>query len=124
MFAIAFGAFMLCAETCLHLGEMIEAQSWTDFPIHDWAAGGFLIVAGVLARKNPRQGLSYQAAAWAFMASLLSGAFVGVWEEWVAGAPPEFGISPGTFVAIVAALLIGSLWGLIATLANAQRPSE
>jgi hypothetical protein len=51
--AIAFGAFFLCAETCLHAEELLQAASRPlELPLYDWAAGGLLLVAGVLSHRN------------------------------------------------------------------------
>jgi hypothetical protein len=46
--AIAFGAFLLCAETCLHFESLLALpESWLSLPIHDWVAGCFLLYDGV-----------------------------------------------------------------------------
>ena len=46
--AIAFGAFFLCAETCLHADSALKfAQQPLKVPIYDWAAGTFL-TAGLM----------------------------------------------------------------------------
>src|SRR5687767_1623788 len=34
--AIASGAFILCDETCLHIGDIIAPSAWTDLPMNDW----------------------------------------------------------------------------------------
>jgi hypothetical protein len=123
--AIAFGAFMLCAETCLH-AESFLAPGATTFalPFYDWTAGGFLLTAGVLSRRAwtfaRRQ---YQAVAWAFMLSLLFGALISQIEDWL--TPPdvaEWGISEGPFLAILFALVVVALCGLISTLKEADSP--
>jgi hypothetical protein len=117
--AIAFGAFMLCAETCLHADSFLTAGATTfELPIYDWTAGAFLLTAGVLSRRSwtltRRQ---YQAVAWAFMLSLLFGALVSYVQEWL--TPPnviEWGISEGGFVGIILALAAIALCGLVGTL--------
>jgi hypothetical protein len=83
--AIAFGAFMLCTETCFHFEDIIRPSSWIALPIHDWMAGSFLVGSGWISRRDRNRGRPYQAAAWAFTASLLLGAFVGHWKEWTLG---------------------------------------
>jgi uncharacterized membrane protein (DUF485 family) len=117
--AIAFGAFMLCAETCLHADSFLAADaSGFELPIYDWTAGVFLLTAGVASQRSwtltRRQ---YQAVAWAFMLSLLFGALVSFVQEWL--MPPnivEWGISEGAFVAIILALATIALCGLVSTL--------
>jgi hypothetical protein len=45
--AIAFGAFFLCAETCLHADSLLNVASRPlELPVYDWTAGAFLLVAG------------------------------------------------------------------------------
>ena len=118
--AVVFGAFILCAESCLHFGDIIGPSAWTDLPLHDWFAGAFLIYGGVAFRRDPLRGRAVQAAAWGFMCSLLAAAFLAHWEEWRAQiGPSDEWISAGAFVAILTALLIVSVLGLFSTLAAA-----
>lgn len=116
--AIAFGAFMLCAETCLHAESFLagDASSF-ELPIYDWTAGMFLLTAGVLSQRSwtltRRQ---YQAVAWAFMLSLLFSALISFVQEWL--TPPnviEWGLSEGAFVGIILALTLIALFGLVST---------
>ena len=117
--AIGFGAFMLCAETCLHAESFLSADAATfELPIYDWTAGVLLLTAGIMSQRawtlTRRQ---YQAVAWAFMLSLLFGAFVSTVQEWL--MPPgevEWGISEGAFVAMIFALIVIALCGLVSTL--------
>ena len=117
--AIAFGAFMLCAETCLHAESFLAADATAfELPLYDWTAGAFLLTTGVLSQRSwtltRRQ---YQAAAWAFMLSLLCGALISFVQEWL--SPPnvvEWGISEGAFVAIILTLVIIALCGLVSTM--------
>jgi len=120
--AIVFGAFMLCAETCLHAEDFLAAGASTfALPFYDWSAGGFLLLAGVLSQRawtlTRRQ---YQAVAWAFMLSLLFGALISQTEEWL--TPPnvaEWGITEGAFLGMIFALVVVALFGLISTLREA-----
>lgn len=122
IFAIVIGAFMLCAETCLHFGDLVALRSWVDLPIQDWIAGAFLMYGGFRTRRDASTGLAYEAAGWAFMASLLTGAFVGHWEEWSTGATGEQEWIPaGALLAIIAALLIASISGLVVALVAVRR---
>jgi hypothetical protein len=87
-------------------------------PHYDWTAGGFLLGAGVMARRgwtNTRRG--YQAAAWAFMLSLLTGALISHVSDWLAPPvePPWWGISEAGFLVIIAALAAMALGGLVST---------
>jgi hypothetical protein len=121
--AIAFGAFMLCAETCLHAESFLAADGTVfELPLYDWTASGFLLTAGILSQRawtlTRRQ---YQAVAWAFMLSLLFGAFVSYVQEWL--TPPkviEWGISEGGFVTIILTLVVVALCGLVSTLRAAD----
>ncbi len=124
--AIAFGAFMLCAETCLHADSFLAPDGTAfELPIYDWTAGVFLLTAGVASQRSwtltRRQ---YQAVAWAFMLSLLFGALVSFVQEWL--MPPnivEWGISEGAFVAIILALATIALCGLVSTLKADDSPA-
>jgi hypothetical protein len=124
--AISFGAFMLCAETCLHADSFFAADaSAFELPLYDWAAGVFLLTAGIMSQRSwtltRRQ---YQAVAWAFMLSLLFGALVSFVQEWL--TPPnviEWGISEGMFVGIIFTLVVIALCGLVSTLRANDSPS-
>jgi hypothetical protein len=117
--AITFGAFMLCAETCLHADTLLQGASRPlELPLYDWSAGAFLLAAGVLSQREwnltRRQ---YQAAAWAFMLSLLTGALFGHLNEWLSPPvePPSWGISETGFLVIIAALVVIATCGLVST---------
>jgi hypothetical protein len=117
--AIAFGAFMLCAETCLHADSFLAADATAfELPVYDWTAGIFLLTAGVMSQRSwTLSRRQYQGVAWAFMLSLLFGAFVSYAQEWL--TPPnvvEWGISEGVFVGIILTLAAIALCGLVATL--------
>lgn len=117
--AIVFGAFIFCAETCLHADTLLRAaEAPFELPFYDWIAGGFLVVAGALTHRGSTDvRRQYQAVAWAFMSSLLTGAFLSMLGEWA--TPPdqsEWGLSEGAFVAIVGALLAVAVCALIGTL--------
>lgn len=113
--AIAFGAFILCAETCLH-AERIFAEGLSELPLYDWIAGGFLLAAGLAnARDWPRR-TPYQAAGWAFMSSLLVGALIDSLLDWGAPPDPDAWFSDGAMLVILAALSAIALGGLAASL--------
>jgi hypothetical protein len=115
--AIGFGAFLLCAETCLHFESLVSLPgSWLSLPIHDWVAASFLIYGGVKSRRDWGTGRPYQIAAWAFSASLLCGAFFGHLEEWPASSAAEGWISERAFVIIIGFLFAISLCGLLSTI--------
>ena len=116
--AIAFGAFFLCAETCLHADSVLNfARRPLELPVYDWTAGGFLLVAGVLRRRDRtvvrRQ---YPAVAWAFMLSLLVSASFEMLGEW--GGPPDQNdwLSEKAFFAIVLTMTAIAACGLVSTL--------
>jgi hypothetical protein len=115
VFAMIFGAFILCAETCNHADEILFPAHWYDLPLYDWSAGVLLIGAGVmLSRKDPR-GRLYQAAAWGFMVSLLAGAFFGHLAEPSVRTSDDW-IPATTFTAVIATLAIGASVALVATI--------
>ena len=118
IFAIVFGAFILCAETCLHVESILSPSNWSDLPIHDWIAGGLLVYSGVVSRRDWRRGQPYQAVAWGFMSSLLVGAFVAHWEEWSSQPQSDGWISQPAFIVILAGLLALSVGALMGTLAR------
>jgi hypothetical protein len=115
-FAIAFGAFILCAETCLHLADIFHPSSWIDFPIHDWIAGGFLVWSGSKSRHDWTGGRAMQAAAWGFMVSLLAGAFVAHWESSSTPAESDAWMSERVFVVMLGSLVVVSGSALVSTL--------
>lgn len=119
--AIGFGAFFLCAETCLHLGDLIPLESWFALPIHDWAAGLLLMYGGVKSGRHWEGGRLYQIAGWAFNVSLLSGAFLGHLEEWSSGTIHDGFISQPVLLILIAILLAVSIGGLVSTITT---PSE
>ena len=116
--AIAFGAFFLCAETCLHAESLLDfASRPLELPLYDWTAGGFLLGAGVLSRRDRTTARrQYLAVAWAFMLSLLVGASYEMLGEW--GGPPDQNewLSEGAFLAIVLAMTAIAAGGLVSTL--------
>lgn len=121
--AIAFGAFMLCAETCLHAESVFNlAAAPLDLPYYDWTAAGFLLAAGTLSSRAWTESRRfYQAVAWSFMLSLLVGAFFGSLSEW--RLPPndfEWGISETGFLVIITALAAVALCGLVSTIRTRQ----
>jgi uncharacterized membrane protein len=116
--AIAFGAFFLCAETCLHAEEVLQfASRPLELPVYDWSAGGFLLVAGVLSFRDwstvRRQ---YQAVAWGFMLSLLVGASFSMLSEWLTPPDESEWLSEGWFLIVVVTMTIIALCGLTSTL--------
>jgi hypothetical protein len=121
--AISFGAFVLCAETCLHADDLLAVTTAPlELPLYDWTAGGFLLLAGILSLRSwtdtTRQ---YQAVAWGFMLSLLTGAFLSELGEWLASPDTsEWGVSAGGFVLILAALVTVSLCGLVSTVRSRE----
>ena len=123
--AVGLGLFMLCAETCLHFGDIVSPTSWVDLPIHDWIAGGLLVYGGVSAKRDWLSGRAIQAAGWGFMSSLLVAAFVAYWEEWQApSAGDSEWLSAGSFLLITAVLMVTSLAALVGTLSTRSRPTR
>lgn len=117
--AIAFGVFILCAETCLHAGDISGLSAWTDLPLNDWFAGGFLLYGGLRLRRDGELGRTTIAAAWGFMCSLLSAAFVDHWSEWrSATTSSDAWIPEGAFLAILSTLLIISALALVSTVTS------
>jgi hypothetical protein len=87
--AIAFGAF-----SSVRKPVFMQTVCWIspavplELPVYDWTAGGFLLVAGVLSRRDRTTACrQYLAVAWAFMLSLLVGASYEMLGEW--GGPPD-----------------------------------
>ena len=116
--AIGFGAFMLCAETCLHAESFLAAGATPfELPVYDWTAGAFLLTTGVLSQRSwSLSRRQYQAVAWGFMLSLLFGALLSQLQEWL--TPPDdvaWGMSEGAFLAIILTLVGIALCGLVST---------
>ena len=120
--AIAFGAFFLCAETCLHADSVLHfASRPLQLPVYDWAAGGVLLVAGILGRRDSNTGRrQYQAVAWAFMLSLLVGASFEILGEWLTPPNETDWLSEGAFLTVVVAMTIIAACGLVGTLKMAD----
>ena len=107
--AVGFGAFMLCVETCDHWSE-IASLTWMNMPLHDWTAAVLLIAVGAVHRQD------FQAMAWAFMLSLLFGAFFGHLDLWLGRPEPDAWIPERIVFPILVVLNIIALLGLIGTL--------
>jgi hypothetical protein len=116
--AIAFGAFFLCAETCLHAESVLQFTSRPlELPVYDWAAGGLLLTAGLSSRRDwsPSR-RQFQAVAWGFMLSLLVGASFSMLAEWL--TPPEESewLSEGAFLAVVTTMTVVAGLALVSTM--------
>jgi hypothetical protein len=116
--AIAFGAFFLCAETCLHADAALQfASRPLELPMYDWATGGVLLFAGILSQRDRttvrRQ---YLAVAWAFMFSLLVGASFEILGEWLTPPDENAWLPEGAFLAIVAMMAVIAACGVVSTL--------
>jgi hypothetical protein len=109
--AVGFGAVMLCAETCDHWDE-IARLDWLSMPLHDWTAALLLIAVGVVHRRD------YRAIAWAFMLSLLFGAFFGHLEQRLGPPEPDAWIPERIVFPILVVLNLIALFGLIGTLGS------
>ena len=116
--AIGFGAFFLCAETCLHAEEILQfASRPLELPVYDWAAGGFLLIAGVLGQRDwSTTRRQYQAVAWGFMLSLLTGASFSMLQEWFRPPQESAWLSEGRFLTVVIMMTFIALCGLVSTL--------
>lgn len=116
--AIVFGAFFLCAETCLHADSVLQfANRPLELPIYDWAAGTLLLTAGIVSRRDRttvrRQ---YLAVAWAFMFSLLVGASLEIFGEWLTPSDEDEWLPEGAFLVIVAMMAVIAACGVVSTL--------
>ncbi len=120
--AVAFGVFIVCAETCLHF-ESLVAADWLDMPWHNWIAGGWLIVAGTsVGTHSSRVRL---AAPWPFMLSLLVGALFGLWGEWRAGTDAsDDWLSVGTLLSVVIGLMGIAIFALVGILRARAEPGH
>ena len=116
LLALGFGAFILCAETCNHFDDIVHPSQWYDLPLHDWSAGLFLVGAGIVTRRDAVTGRPWQAAAWAYMVSLLTGAFLAHWEARSVEPVTDDWLSPGVLLGIIGALLTIGTSALLATL--------
>ena len=126
-FALGFGLFLVCGDTCLHLEDWAGLPGhWASLPflLDDWPAGLFLVYSGVRSRRNWVSGRPYQAAAWGVNAQLLFGALLGNLETWSSSqAPAHDWISDREIVAIIAVMFALALCGLASTLVSTSRPS-
>jgi hypothetical protein len=113
--AVVFGAFMLCTETCDHF-DAIAKLDWLNMPLHDWTAAGLLISVGVVHRRD------YQVIAWAFMLSLLFGAFFGHFQAWLSPTEGDDWLSERVVFPALIALIVIATCALVGTF-NARRPS-
>src|SRR5262245_8976758 len=110
--AIVFGAFIVCAETCLHFGSLAKGN-WLDMLWHDWMAGVWLSTAGLGSHRSRVR----LAAPWAFMLSLIVGALFGLWGEWWGGTEASDGwLSIGMLLSIVIGLVGIAVLALVGTL--------
>lgn len=113
--ALAYGAFFLCAATCTHFDEVASLSMAPD-----WAAGLFMVGGAIVSGRDWAIGRAYQAAAWAFMVSLLFASFLGNLEEWMdsesAGVAGIVSMSQGAYLASIGVLLVFAIGGLIGSL--------
>ena len=123
LLAIGFGAFILCAESCNHLDDILHPSHWYELPLYDWSAGAFLVGAGIATRRDAVGGQPWQGAAWAYMVSLLAGAFLAHWEAWSAEPVADGWMPQRVLVGIIGALLLVGLCALLATLLARRRAS-
>jgi hypothetical protein len=125
--AIGFGAFFLCAETCLHAEEILQVASEPlALPLYDWSAGAVLLGAGIMTQRawtlTRRQ---FQLVAWGFMVSLLFGALISNIEEWL--TPPasfEWGISEAGFIVIISLMIAIGIASIVGTIRTPSTRSE
>ena len=113
--ALGFGAFFACAELCLHAGDVI-ALDWLSMPFYDVAAASFLVYGAWRSRTDWVGGRPYQAAGWAFNASLLYSAFSGLLEEWPLPAADGSWLPDRVLFVIVGVMTtvaLGGLWGTL-----------
>jgi len=120
--AIGFGAFFLCAETCLHF-ESIVSLEWAEIPFHDWIVALVLIYGAVKSRADWRDGRPYQAVGWALNASLLVMAFTGHLEELGTQPADDPWIPEPALVLIIGIMLSIALCGLWSTLRSTTGPA-
>ena len=121
--AMAFGAFMLCAETCNHFEDLLVARSnLLALPWYDWASGVFLVYAAIQSRRDWVTGRSIQIAAWAFVLSLLSHALFRELEGWISHSPDAVGsgglvpIPETPYVLIIGFLSVVAFGALVSTI--------
>jgi len=121
--AIVFGAFIVCTETCFHFDSVVGGV-WLDMPWHDWIAGAALAAAGLSERRGATDLLL--PAAWAFMLSLLVGAFFNHLADWltVPQQASDTWLSEGALLGILSALIGIAASGLFATLAITRSGSH
>jgi hypothetical protein len=115
--SVVFGAFMLCTETCDHF-DAIARGDWLNMPIHDWTAAGLLVMAGVGSQRGWGERRAFRAVAWAFMLSLLFGAFFGHLAEWLAPTEPAGWIPERVVFPVLIALNGIAILALVGTLAG------
>jgi hypothetical protein len=124
--ALTFGAFMLCAETCNHFDQLLVARSnLLALPWYDWASGVFLVYAAIQSGRDWATGRPIQIAAWAFVLSLLSNAFIRELKEWRGGSLDGNGglvpLHEGAYVLIIGLLATVALGGLVSTIRASVR---
>ena len=100
---------MLCAETCDHF-DAIARLDWRNMPLHDWTAACLLVAVWFVRRRD------FQAIAWAFMLSLLFGAFFGHFAEWLSPTAPDGWIPERIVFPNVVLLNVTALCALAGTL--------
>lgn len=125
--AWGYGAFFLCAVTCAHFDDVLHEPLSL---ISDWMAGGVLLVGGLFSAGDWLRRRAYQAAAWAFMVSLLFRSLVGDLEDAVTHAPDPSAahglvvLSTGPYIAIKLALFLFAVGGLFTTLKASESQIE
>ena len=116
--ALGFRLFFACAVACTHSNELFSSPLSL---VPDWAAALAVIGGAVVSRRDWHDGRPYQAAGWAFMASLLLHSFLANLEEWMSSSRADIGteivaLPHGVYLASIGVLCLVAFGGLVATL--------
>lgn len=123
--AIAFGLFLIGAETCRHIATIDSWRSdWPSLPFYDWIAGGLLVFAGTRAHRRPDRDRALLIVAWSFVFSLLVAALFAHLEDWFAASSPNERLYEAWLLAALGALTGISFYALLARCVSAHQPMD
>jgi hypothetical protein len=111
--ARALGIFLIAIETWRRSHQLGDLSKWPSI-FDDYLGGAFLIVASLIAARNPTKGRTWLAAGWGGATSMMFASFFGQLAEHDRADPS--GVATACVLAVKALLFAVCLAGLVTTL--------
>ena len=110
--ALVLGIFLVCIETWRRSHQFGDIANWPRI-FDDYFAGGFLVVASIVAARSALKGRTWLAAAWGATTMMMLLSF---FSQLVERGPDPSGASMACVLAFKVAILAVSLAALAQTL--------